>query len=201
MRQASAFALTVAILLSGTTRAESMPNNSPVAPARVSEPAVPEQVVYADSPELQDLADCALSRYTQAGLALPGLEIYFHDSKAPCNSHNALHNRTETGSVINVCSTQRSPKLEATILHELGHAWAAHNLTNTQQQAFVDHQGLDTWYHREVDWNERGTEQAAEIVGWGVSERQWPPRWIPNNDPDSLTAAYQQLVGATPLMG
>ncbi len=199
MKKASTFALTLLILLTGTTPAQSTPDNSLAArpPAPVAVPD-PQQVVHTENSEMQGLAEWALGRYRQAGLELPNLDLYFHNNNKPCKGYSALHNRTETGSLINVCSTNRTRKLENTLLHELGHAWAAYNLTDDQRRAFVEHQGLTTWYDTDTDWNERGTEHAAEVVAWGVGEKQWQPRWMPNNDLDSLAAAFQQLTGTNP---
>ena len=198
MKRASTFALTIAILLTGTTPAQS--NNEIKAGDTVAVVVAPrpEQVIHTDNPELMILGEWALGRYTQAGLDLPSLDIYFHDDKEPCRGYSALHTRTESGSLINVCSHNRTPKVEGTILHEIGHAWAGHNLTDSQRQAFVDSQGLEAWNNKETSWNERGTEQAAEIVAWGLGEYQGRPRWIPNNDLDSLTAAFQQLTSTSP---
>ncbi len=93
----------------------------------------------------------------------------------------------------------RTPRSEHTILHEIGHAWAANNLTDSQREAFVDSQGLGAWSNKETPWNERGSEHAAEIVAWGLGEGHGRPRWIPNNDLDSLTEAFQQLTGTEPI--
>ncbi len=68
-----------------------------------------------------------------------------------------------------------------------------------QRQAFVELQGLNAWHDKDISWNDRGTEHAAEIIAWGLGETSRPPRWIPNNDLDSLTTAYHQLTGTDPI--
>ena len=88
--------------------------------------------------------------------------------------------------------------MEETILHEIAHAWAAHNLSDDQRQAFVDLRGLDTWFG-DAPWHERGSEQAAVIIAWGLGETSRRPTWMPNRDLDSLTKAFNQLVGTDPI--
>ena len=202
MKKASTFALTIAILLTGLTPAQSTTETAvavaPQAAATVPAPR-PPQVIHTDSPELMALGEWALGRYTQAGLDLPRIDIYFHDTPEPCKGYSALHTRTDHRSLINVCSTSRTPKVESTILHEIGHSWASHNLTDQQRQAFVELQGLNAWYDKDTSWNDRGTEHAAEIIAWGLGETSRPPRWIPNNDPESLTTAYHQLTNTDPI--
>ncbi len=202
MKRASTFALTIAILLTGVTPAQSASETATAA----AQPAVatvqaprPEKAIHTDNADLAVFAQWALGRYAQAGLELPALNIYFHENNESCKGYSALHRRSEAGSQIDICSTIRTPKLEGTILHEMAHAWAAHNLTDQQRQTFIELQGLDAWYDKDASWNERGTEQAAEIIAWGLGETSRPPRWIPNNDPESLTTAYQQLTGTDPI--
>ncbi len=202
MKKASTFALTTAILLTGLTPAKSTAQTAvAVTPTTVQAAPAPQvpQVIHTDSPELQDLADWALGRFNTAGLDLPSIDLYFHDSKEPCKGYSALHTRTDNHSRINICSTSRTPKVESTILHEIGHSWASHNLTDQQRQAFVELQGLNAWYDKDISWNDRGTEHAAEIIAWGLGETSRPPRWIPNNDPESLTDAYHQLTNTDPI--
>ncbi len=202
MKKASTFAVTIAILLTGLTPAKSTAQTAvAVTPTTVQAAPAPQvpQVIHTDSPELMALGEWALGRYTEAGLELPTIDLYFHDNSDPCKGYSALHTRTDNHSLINICSTSRTPKVESTILHEIGHSWAAHNLTDYERQAFVELQGLDAWHDKDISWNDRGTEHAAEIIAWGLGETSRLPRWIPNNDLDSLTTAYQQLTGTDPI--
>ena len=201
MKKASTFALTIAVLLTGLTPAQSAAETAIAVPQAVAAAPAPQliQAIHTDSPELMALGEWALGRFTEAGLDLPSIDIYFHQDDQPCKGYSALHTRTDGHSLINVCSTSRTPKLESTILHEIGHSWAAHNLTDHERQAFVELQGLNAWYDKDISWNDRGTEHAAEIIAWGLGETSRPPRWIPNNDPASLATAYQQLTGTNPI--
>ncbi len=201
MERASTFALTFAVLLTSPTPAQSTAESTsaPVPPSIATEAvAKPEQVIHTDSTAMQALADWAIGRFSEANLDLPSIEIYFHESKEPCKGYPALHRRSEPGSRIDVCSLKRSPKLEGTMLHELGHAWAAHNLSDQERQAFVELQGLDSW-NKNRYWNKRGTEQAAEIIAWGLHEESRRPGTIPANDLETLTHAFQQLTGTQPI--
>lgn len=202
MKRASTFALTIAVLLSGAVPAKSQSESPLVAmpPASAGDPiARPQQIIDSSGPQMQELAKWALGRYRLAGLDLPHIDLYFHSDDEPCGGYSALHKRLESGSRIDVCSLRRTPKVEGTLLHELAHAWAAHSLTDDQRQAFVELQGLDTWHDKDTSWSQRGTEQAAEIIAWGIAETSHRPRTIANNDPDSLTVAFQQLTGTHPI--
>ena len=56
---------------------------------------------------------------------------------------------TTTGEYrIKICAGAR------TLLHELGHVWDKHNLTDDQRQAYLELRGLDSWSHG--DWDQAG---------------------------------------------
>ena len=74
---------------------------------------------------------------------------------------------------------------------------------------------METWVGGER-WAERGAEQAAEILAWGLMETDFSVRWfetnadgtisrttrllkIPSTNHDELLSAYRQLTGELPL--
>ncbi|NNC91335.1 MAG: hypothetical protein HKN80_02460, partial [Acidimicrobiia bacterium] len=122
-----------------------------------------------------------------------------HSDSDGCGGYKGLYSSGENTPRLDLCTSGRTPIAERLILHELGHAWVHHNLTDSQRQAFVTLQDLPAWTGATLDWGDRGSEQAAEILAWGLQETSRPPRSIPNNDPESLTTAFHQLTGTNPI--
>lgn len=54
---------------------------------------------------------------------------------------------------------------------------------------------------REGEWHERGAENAAEIIAWGLIDRPVKPVRIYDNDCDQLLGGYVILTGTDPLHG
>jgi branched-subunit amino acid transport protein len=62
--------------------------------------------------------------------------------------------------------------------------------------------GLEAWYgHRDVPWADRGVEQAAEILMWGLLETPSPLPRLHRPSCESLLAAYRTLTDALPTHG
>jgi hypothetical protein len=64
---------------------------------------------------------------------------------------------------------------------------------------FLELRGLDVWYDRRVPPHERGAEQAAEVVSWGLMDEMIPIIRIYDAEPADLSTAYDLLVEAPPL--
>lgn len=139
----------------------------------------------------------ALGRFDLAGLELPTVEIEMHEDAAACGGDFGRHARTEGSSHIDLCLGPTA-KLRRVLLHELGHAWVAANLTGAGRDAFLELRGLDAW-NGKAPWNEKGTEQAAEIIAWGLDEESKLPGRFADHDVDSVTAAFRFLTGTEPL--
>jgi hypothetical protein len=84
-------------------------------------------------------------------------------------------------------------------LHEMAHLWADRNMDTEDEQAFLQLRGLDTWNDWHVPWSERGSEQVAEVISWGIGEGVFT-QLIPDNSPDELAAAFTAVTGAQPLV-
>ena len=145
-----------------------------------------------------DLAAWALDRYARAGLDLPEVEIHVHEGLAVCGGSFGLHTPGNAGSRIDICT---DPQVDPhwIILHELGHAWAATNLSDSQREDVVEMRGLEAWNDPGARWNQRGTEHAAEILAWGVAETSRLPGRIADHDLGSVTEAFQVLTGTEPI--
>ncbi len=153
------------------------------------------------TPEEQALADFAISRFAEQGLELPQVHIEFHPTTFDCGGREGLYVH-DTRS-LHMCS--RSLR---TMLHELAHAWARHNLTDEEREAFTALRGLDSWNGKDEEWEDRATEHAAEIIAWALLDNPNHVRWvgedgvveyrllsIDNSDPDSMLTAFQALTG------
>jgi hypothetical protein len=55
------------------------------------------------------------------------------------------------------------------------------------------------WNDRRYDWKQRGTEQAAEIVTWGLGEGEIAPLLSTRVDAETLASLYVLLTGHAPI--
>ena len=146
--------------------------------------------------------DETLSLFAQAGLPLPLLEIRRHHDDDHCNGYEGLHRRVGGRSVIDVCTVSSGEHEQRMILHELGHAWSEHFLTDVRRQAFQAMRGWTYWLdYRLAEWQDNGAEQAAEIVAWALSDRPTPVIRIGANSCEDLHDGYVALTGREPLHG
>ena len=211
MRTARTIALTVAFLLSGTTTAQmtsttsdtqallslEVRTDSHVEPATANADTA-RVTVHADKDRSYQLVEWALGRYHQAGLTIPATHVSFHPTRQPCLWYIGLHTTDAGKHRIDVCVPDQ-PSRERTILHELAHAWARDNLAPDTRQAFLAMRGLETWHDSDTDWEEQGTEHAAEIIAWGLNHQCRTPGHIGNYDPATLAAAFEFLTGTQPI--
>jgi hypothetical protein len=105
----------------------------------------------------------AVDRLQWGGLELPPVVIEIHTAPADCNGHDGLFRSSETTPTVLVCNRSRY-----IVLHELAHAWEHHNLTDDTRQEFMELLGLTAWSDHDVAWKERGVEDLAEIITWGL---------------------------------
>jgi hypothetical protein len=155
--------------------------------------------------DFRDEADAALTawalaRFERAGLQLPPLAIAFHDDKAPCKGRYGLYESGTRGHV-DICAFNRNRFLmfpKKTILHELGHAWAHHALTDETRQRFLEFRELEAWRSQSTPWEDQGTEHAAEIIAWALMDQEIPLTAIGDSDPLVLARAYELLTSTQP---
>lgn len=146
------------------------------------------------------LTEWALARFEQAGLELPPISIAFHDDKEPCHGNIGFY-RSGSPAVIDICGFNWDrfvPAAKHTLLHELGHAWSEHTLTDEDREWFLTLRGLATWGDDRVEWSEQGSEQAAEIIAWALIDEAVQLS-IGNASHEALARAYVQLTGSLPL--
>jgi hypothetical protein len=133
----------------------------------------------------------AVEAFEAAGLEFPQVSVLFHDTKDVCQGNVGGY----TGDTVHVCITAEGLYRDKILLHELGHAWAARNLTDGQMAEFIELRDAESWNDSATEWGDRGFEQAAEILAWGLLETATTPTQISDSDCDSLTNAFQLLTG------
>ena len=112
----------------------------------------------------QDLLEFGLSRFAEHGLALPTVHVEFYPTVADCKGHKGSY--TKQTRTVRMCTLDKT-----TMLHELAHAWANLNLSDVERAAFAAHRGLVAWNDQGDPWHDRGTEHAAEIVAWALTDK------------------------------
>lgn len=155
--------------------------------ARVQVSLDPPITWSGDAADGQERVDRALERFRAAGLRLPSVEIVFHADTGPCRGHDGLFRAGFDPWLLLVCS-----EAEFVLTHELAHAWEAANLDDVDRDAYLAHRGLGAWWGSDLEWEERGVEDAAFMLQQNLMMRPARPdsdRWI------ERSAAYEELTG------
>jgi len=95
---------------------------------------------------------------------------------------------------VDVCTVLVNEMARRNLLHEMGHLWIDQNVSRTDCDRFLKLRGLQAWNGSTDPWEERGYEQAAEIMAWALGTRILTAQ-IPDNDPVQLGAAFELLTG------
>ena len=164
----------------------------------------PPAVELVDMPaEFAAAATWAMDLFDQAGFDLPLLRYVYHgDNSEPCAGRPGLHHPVEGRHVIEICTAEMSIPTEVMILHETAHAWIDRTLTDERRATFQQLRGWTYWRNYDAAaWHDNGTEQAAEIMVWGLIDRPLEMVRIDQNSCDELDAGYRALTGKAPLHG
>ena len=169
--------------------------------AAIAGPRVIE--VLGATPRQVEDAVWALDRFDSAGLELPSLSIVFHDDYESCGMREGVLRISGDEIVIHECESDPA-RSRRNLLHELAHVWDRYGpLDDHTRSAFLSMRGLRAWSDCHLLWNQRGEEQAAEIIAWGLMVRSAP---IPTSVGDSgsqaeadLSAAFELLTGTSPM--
>jgi hypothetical protein len=137
--------------------------------------------------------DWSIRRYREAGLdGMPDLEVYLHDSPDGCNGGIGYY----LAGRIDLCTKASSePYQRKFALHEMAHGWIETNVDGAVLDRFMQIRGIPAWNDRSFDWKQRGTEQAAEIVTWGLGEGEIAPLLPEALDAPALARLYELLTG------
>jgi hypothetical protein len=173
--------------------------------ARPAEKTVAPQIsiVSGSTTQIED-AQWALSRFRAAGIELPSLQIMFHDDYQACGNREGVLRIAGERAEIHECESDRS-RSRRSLLHELAHAWdhMAGGITQERRARFLETRNLSSWDPDGLPWQERGEEQAAEIIAWGLMLDAAPiPTRVGNHGPQDeslLAAAFETLTGDAPL--
>jgi hypothetical protein len=163
-------------------------------------PALPEPAletidgvrIVSDSPDQIAAIETSRAKFADAGWPLDNLEIR-PDDEDGCGGNAGVRYIEEGYDVVEICTPA-----EWTLLHELGHVWAARYLDEEERAEWVELRGLEAWSGGDK-WEERGTEQLADIVAFGLFDEWHTPTSIAPNDRTSLIAAFDWLFGMEPL--
>ena len=164
-------------------------------PAPAREPLV---IHGADATQKRAI-DWSIRRYREAGLdGMPDLEVYVHRSHEGCNGGLGLYHAGR----IDLCTKESSgPYQRKWALHEMAHGWIETNVDGAVLNRFMVIRGIAAWNDRSYDWKQRGTEQAAEIVTWGLGEGEIAPLLPETTDPETLARLYRLLTARDPING
>jgi len=196
-RTISAIILIAISVLGGPAEAATTPDST----GGITGPAHITLLNKTDNRQPLEVVTWAVNRYSVAGLVLPDSEITFHPfdpSLENCNGHGGYHTVSEGEHIIDVCAVG-VPSRRRLVLHEFAHAWARENLTDSQREALMADRELETWNDHDVEWAQRGTEHAAEIITWGLDMQCSPHEIISDQEAASLAAAFEFLTGTETL--
>jgi branched-subunit amino acid transport protein len=165
-------------------------------------------------PELDELLTWALERFEAAGLGAPAIRsITFAGASGRCAGIGGSVDVEADGVRVLLCLDASSACIgtdcasfsmyaRSTVLHELAHAWELTRLDDRTRRAFLALRELETWSgSRAVPWAERGAEQAAEILMWGLLEAPPPLPRLGGMPCEDALAGYRLLTGRPPLNG
>lgn len=160
-------------------------------------PAREPLVIHGADTTQERAIDWSIRRYREAGLAgLPDLEVYLHRSHDACNGGIGLYH----GGRIDLCTKDSSePYQRKFALHEMAHAWTEANVDPAVLDRFMDVRGIAAWNDRSFAWKERGTEQAAEIITWGLGEGEISPLLPTPVEDRELAEMFELLTGRLPI--
>ena len=165
--------------------------------------ATPPVELIGTPPPFADAVSWSMGLFEQAGFELPPLRYVFHgDDPEACAGRPGVHHAHDGESVIEICTSEMSIATQIMILHETAHAWVDRTLTEDRKATFQRLRGWTHWRNYDaVAWHENGTEQAAEIIVWGLIDRPLAMIRIDQNSCEELDAGYRVLTGEAPLHG
>jgi hypothetical protein len=173
-----------------------------VAPGAGTSPARPELQLVGLSPTQLESVTQALALFDLAELELPPLVVSGTQSGATCGGHSGMHRAHVGWSEIELCVDGATRAEFHTVLHEVAHAWAAFSLEPSRQNDFLALRGVEVWRdHENTAWEHNGTEHAAEIIAWGVSDRAAATVRIGDVTCADLHDGYVALTGVAPSFG
>jgi hypothetical protein len=151
--------------------------------------------------DVRQVVDWAVGRFEAAGMELPALRVVYHgDDADPCAGYLGVHRQVDDVHRIELCTSLRGRVMEVLVLHEMAHAWIEREVGDDAREQFRQLRGWTHWRdHAAVAWHENGSEQAAEILAWGLLDRPMQVVRIHEASCEDLVVGYRTLTGVEPL--
>jgi hypothetical protein len=145
------------------------------------------------TPAQRAMGQWAEDRFADAGIGVPSLEVRFHRELSGCDDRLGLYQ----DGVAHICGIHVNDMSRRMLLHEVAHGWVESHVSASLEERFLRLRQLETWNDHDAEWEARGTEHAAEIIGWAVGGQPGGTGMpsIPMNDPRQLAEAYELLTG------
>jgi hypothetical protein len=162
---------------------------------------------------LERLALWAMGRFETAGLPAPSVAsiTFDEDTTAPQCTADRRGLSVDLGESAHVfVCTGEERACEGTactafvanarllVLHELAHAWMFREVDETTQRAFMEHMGVAAWSSADVIWYDRGVEQAAQVLAWGLMDESIRPGRLGDRPCEQLVESFRILTGEHP---
>lgn len=169
------------------------------------------ELIHANE-EAQVLVAWAFSRFEAGSMPEPKLQsVDFAAGLPECEGRAGWAITDDGFSEIGVClriehSCRRVNGVLLTIagklcvLHELGHVWLTEYASEDAEQAFMDHIGATVWRDPAVAWEDRGVEQAAETIAWGLMDQSLEIIRLGMPPCDQLDVGFTILTETPPLV-
>jgi hypothetical protein len=166
--------------------------------------------VYNAGERQLEVVEWGAQRYRSAGLAVPPVASVTFPPQRLCDENSGWAIDTGGEHHIAMCiyedemcvdeaCTSLTAHARATLVHELAHIWTRHHADDATRERFLELRGLEGWSDRELEWAERGSEQAAEIMMWGLMDDSVDLFRLGRPACEELEAAYQLLTGSPSL--
>lgn len=180
-----------------------------LAPSAADEPYTTpggQQVeVVGATPEMEVLLDWSFDRFTRAELAEPTVDrIEVSPSSPRCEGSTGWCLIGEGRAEVGVClppdrvgTTELAARL--CVLHELAHLWLAEHTNAEQRRRFMVRTGAGAWRGPDDPWAERGVEQAADTLAWGLLGGYRVVLGRPLPECEQLPVGFEILTGVPPL--
>lgn len=155
-----------------------------------------DAVIASGTPQQREMVGWAVDRFAAIGLQLPEVEIGFPEGgQSECGGAPARTYLDHEPIKVMICWNS-----QLILLHELAHAWEAHNVDPAQHEPFMAMRwGVESWAEPDDAWAEQGREHAANVIAWGLLQDPYPISRTYPNDAESLKAAFRFLTGTDPL--
>ena len=132
-----------------------------------------------------------VERFESLGWPITNTEVRYSEDE--CDGAVGFHTEERGHHVVVLCTDT-----EWTLIHELGHVWSDLYMSEAQRDEFVGRRGLDSWH--EGDYDDRGTEQAAQLIAFGLYDTAHIPSQMgERGDYASMVEDVEWLMGVEPV--